>query len=157
MMAKAPNRSNNQGSWCALTARERTSIPFDFFGSLNNLTLAFPIHFLFQPDYDKWQKTVQCLFPTAEEYGVNQGGQGLSTLSVRERFVEMQTGMSITQQEAMVKGVREHVSRAWVWLPNIAGKGHLWPTGARGVLKSAQAVGNPPGGPWIIQNPLFEG
>ncbi|CEL53170.1 hypothetical protein RSOLAG1IB_11302 [Rhizoctonia solani AG-1 IB] len=157
MMAKAPNRSNNQGSWCTLSARERTTIPFDFFGTLDNLTHAFPIHFLFQPDYDKWQKTVQCLFPTAEEYGVNLGGQGLSTLSVRERFVEMQTGMSVAQQEAMVKGVREHVSRAWVWLPNIAGKGHLWPTGARGVLKSAQAVGNPPGGPWIIQNPLFEG
>ncbi|EUC53976.1 hypothetical protein RSOL_023940, partial [Rhizoctonia solani AG-3 Rhs1AP] len=139
---------SRDGSWCKLSPQERAGVKFDFFASLDNLHRAFPSHVRFRADLDKWQKTVNILFPTAED---EKKYQGVSTLSVRRDYQSILKEVPSDQRDDLIQNVRNYVSEKWVWLPYGAPKGHLWATGK--APAHAEQVGEP--GPWIIFNPFL--
>ncbi|KAG8734426.1 hypothetical protein FRC11_014272 [Ceratobasidium sp. 423] len=156
MIAKAPNRFGG-GSWCSLTAKQRREVQFNFFGSMDTLKRAYESHILIPLDVDKWQRTLDELFPLLRDgpgHNPEEKGQGLKTLTVRKDFITLQRGMQEHQRLPVVKSVHDYVSRHWLWLPYVPAKNNLWPVGTT-APKSAQRVGPLNGGPWIVLNPLL--
>ncbi|KDN34640.1 hypothetical protein RSAG8_12265, partial [Rhizoctonia solani AG-8 WAC10335] len=161
IMAKAPNKASSSDSWCSLTPKERAELKFDFFSSKDRLHQAFKVRIDFPIDNNKWEKTIALLFPDLDNQSEkhDQKFQGLSTLKVRDDFIQIQRAIPEGSRAVIVKSVRDFVSAHWVWLPYCAGKGHLWASGTEGAPKSATKVGESAdgtkGGPWIVLNPAF--
>ncbi|KDN36765.1 hypothetical protein RSAG8_10629, partial [Rhizoctonia solani AG-8 WAC10335] len=150
IIAKAPNRSGS-GSWCRLTSQERLAVKFDMFCTVDQLNAAFESYILLTDDLEKWQRTINVLFPMVEDSHIPY--QGVSTLGARKQYIHMLERLPVTEQKRLVEYVRDCVSRKWVWLPYGLAKGHLWCTGK--APRHARQVGGTPGGPWIVWNPAF--
>ncbi|GAB1523791.1 hypothetical protein RhiTH_006941 [Rhizoctonia solani] len=154
IMNKAPNRSQARESWCRLGNDELAGVTHDFFTSMENLTRAFELYYLFPADLSKWDATVAHLFPLIQgSTGNLERRQGVSNLGVVVEFCTMQLALPESSRAQMVQDARRYVSAHWAWLPIGTGKNHLWSTGVSNVPKSAQQVGPLKGGPWMIRNP----
>jgi hypothetical protein len=153
IIAKAPNRARSNESWCRLDAKQRTEVTFDLFCTMDGLREAFESYMLFPCEVDKWERTVENLFPTIDHWHATQDYQGLPALTVRENFVQLLRSMPAEERAFVVAQARQYVSKRWAWLPYGPGKKHLWATGKSGLPKTAMQTGPVPGGPWIVLNP----
>ncbi|EUC60389.1 hypothetical protein RSOL_339340, partial [Rhizoctonia solani AG-3 Rhs1AP] len=153
IIAKAPVNSKQQ-SWCRLSPRQRSKIPSNFFCSMDHLREAFESYVVYPVESNRWNDTIAALFPFAKDHDEKKDGQGLSTLTVRDKFINLQQSLPPEQQKALVKQVRTSVSERWLWLPYGHPKKHLWATGKR-KIKNAEQIGPIDGGPWIVLNPAL--
>ncbi|KAG8704322.1 hypothetical protein FRC08_002293 [Ceratobasidium sp. 394] len=153
IIAKAPNKEHQGGSWCSVTSLERTEVNFNTFVDPSQARKLFKSHNDFGRNADKWDRTVKALFPTIAEKRAMGKVQGLSQLGVWEDWETVLSYMAPDAAAKAVLEVRKYVSNHWSWLPFYTRK-KLWVTGPPPSVKSARVVGDE-GGPWIVFNPRF--
>ncbi|KAF8675262.1 hypothetical protein RHS04_06747 [Rhizoctonia solani] len=83
IMNKAPNHSQARESWCQLGSDKLAEVAHDFFTSMENLTRAFELYYLFPADLSKQDATVAHLFLLIQgSTGNLERQQGVSNLGV---------------------------------------------------------------------------
>lgn len=154
---KAPNKKSPRESWCILDAVVKSELTDSIFRDRSRLPETFLSYTLYPYDPTKWKRTVECYFPTPDEFlELNKKGkkiQGLAQLGVWQEWGQVLRSKSKPDGKKLAKVARDYINSNWTWLPAVA-KNHLWATGDP-PTKNAQQIGNAPGGPWIVYNPRF--
>lgn len=156
IFSKVPNRRGKNESWCTLTPSERMVIGVELFHDRSKPGHIFSCHVDFGYDRERWDKTVQVLFPTRVEHPVlrKKKIQGLDQLTVWLEWEMLLASVDGATAGKLVAEARKLVGKTWKWLP-LFGKNHLWPTGVSNVPDTAKYHGPEKAGPWIVRNPRF--
>ncbi|KAG8721161.1 hypothetical protein FRC09_008340 [Ceratobasidium sp. 395] len=152
---KAPNHTTSNTSYCRLSGAEKSALTNQIFSSSSDLKSVWHSYTLFH-DQDKWDKTVQRLFPDLAEFRSmtrNKDGkeikiQGLSGMSFWMSWHVLLLRCSPGLREEVVQAVRFYINHDWHWFPVIEGN-KLWNTAA----KVRGHYGEWKTGPWLARNP----